>query len=182
MEKYGFVYLWRDKKYNRYYVGSHWGTEEDGYICSSNWMRNSYNRRPSDFKRKIIYKIYSDRKILLEKEHYYLSLIKQEELGVKYYNHTSYVAIPNGNGFHSEETKEKIRKNRLKQKCPRTGKKHSEETKKKFSETRKGVTSWNKGKSLSEEHRKKLKETHKGQIPWNKGMKNEYKKRKEASE
>lgn len=180
--KYGFVYLWYDKKHKRYYVGSHWGTEDDGYICSSTWMRNSYKRRPKDFKRKILSTGFSDRKELLEKEHYYLSLIKQEELGVKYYNHTSYVAIPEGNGFHSDETKEKIRKNRLKQKCPRTGKKHSEKTKQKFSEMRKGITSWNKGKTMSEEHRKKLSESHKGHVPWNKGMKNEYKKkRKEAS-
>lgn len=29
-EKYGFVYIWRDRKYNRYYIGCHWGREDDG--------------------------------------------------------------------------------------------------------------------------------------------------------
>lgn len=24
-DKYGFIYLWHDKKHNRFYVGSHWG-------------------------------------------------------------------------------------------------------------------------------------------------------------
>ncbi len=30
-QKYGFIYLWRDRKHNRYYLGSHWGSEDDGY-------------------------------------------------------------------------------------------------------------------------------------------------------
>ena len=54
MEKYGFVYIWYDRKHRRYYIGSHWGTENDNYICSSHWMIKSYKRRPEDFRRKII--------------------------------------------------------------------------------------------------------------------------------
>lgn len=57
-EKYGFVYLWHNKKHKRFYIGSHWGTEDDGYLCSSNWMRKSYYRNPQDFKRRILSKIY----------------------------------------------------------------------------------------------------------------------------
>ena len=91
MEKYGFVYLWRDKKNNRYYVGSHWGTEDDKYICSSNWMRTSYSRRPNDFKRRIIERVYTDRKELLETEHKWLSLISDDDLGKKYYNLTKHM-------------------------------------------------------------------------------------------
>ena len=44
MEKYGFVYIWYDKKRKMYYIGSHWGTDDDGYICSSNRMRDAYRR------------------------------------------------------------------------------------------------------------------------------------------
>ena len=84
-EKYGFVYIWRDKKRKMYYIGSHWGTIDDGYICSSNRMRDAYRRRPNDFKRRIL-NILTDRKLLLDEEHKWLSLIKLEELGVKYYN------------------------------------------------------------------------------------------------
>ena len=181
MEKYGFVYIWFDKKHKRYYIGSHWGNENDGYICSSNWMRNSFRHRPDDFKRRILSRIYTSRKLLLEKEYQYLSLIKKEELGVKYYNHTSHVAIPNGDGFFSEETIEKIRANRRNQACPRTGRKHSDETKKLMSRNRKGRTPWNKGKKLSEQHVLNLSISHKGLVPGNKGMKYHI-KREEASE
>lgn len=85
MENYGFVYIWYDRKHKRFYIGSHWGTEDDGYICSSNWMRDAYRRRPDDFKRRIIEKSYN-RKILLEIEHKWLSLIPSSELGKGYYN------------------------------------------------------------------------------------------------
>lgn len=86
MEKYGFVYIWRDRKHKRYYVGCRWGFEDDGYICSSVWMKNSYKRRPEDFTRRIISKIYTNRKDLLLEEYKWLSMIRKEELGTKYYN------------------------------------------------------------------------------------------------
>lgn len=86
IEKYGFVYIWRDRKHNRCYIGCHWGTEDDGYICSSNWMRRSYRRRPNDFKRRILAKIWSSRSNLLVEEGKWLGLIQGHLLGVKYYN------------------------------------------------------------------------------------------------
>jgi hypothetical protein len=86
MEKYGFIYVWYDRKHKRYYVGSHWGTEDDGYICSSNWMKQGYSHRPKDFKRRIIARIYSSKKDLLIEENRWLSMIKSEEIKVRYYN------------------------------------------------------------------------------------------------
>lgn len=86
MEKYGFVYIWRDKKHKRYYIGSHWGTEDDGYICSSPWMLQAIGYRPNDFKRRIIKRVYTNRKDLLEAEYKWLSMIKEEEIKVRYYN------------------------------------------------------------------------------------------------
>jgi len=86
MEKYGFVYLWYDKKHKRFYVGSHWGTEDDGYICSSNWMNKSYKRRPKDFKRRILSKIYTNRKDLYAEETRFLHMIKEDEIKTRYYN------------------------------------------------------------------------------------------------
>src|SRR5208337_3469253 len=86
MEKYGFVYRWYDKKHDRFYIGSHWGYEDDGYICSSRWMRKSYNRRKEDFNREILVSNIEDRKQTLEEEHKWLQTIKDEELGNKYYN------------------------------------------------------------------------------------------------
>lgn len=89
VEKYGFVYIWFDRKHKRYYIGCHWGSEDDGYICSSNWMRDAHRRRPEDFKRRIIIRVYI-RQELLNIEYKYLSLIKDEELGKKYYNLTKH--------------------------------------------------------------------------------------------
>jgi hypothetical protein len=141
MEKYGFVYIWFDRKHKRYYVGCHWGKINDGYICSSNWMRDAYKRRPNDFKRRILKSNISDIKQMFNEEANFLTLIKNEELGKKYYNlhnvnknHWStnentkrsvgekISASPNRSAniskaltgkFLSEETKEKIRQANL---------------------------------------------------------------------
>jgi hypothetical protein len=86
MEKYGFVYIWYDCYRKRFYIGCHWGAENDGYICSSSNMLKAYKRRPHDFKRKILKRIYTNKKDLLEEEHRWLSFIKDEELKIKYYN------------------------------------------------------------------------------------------------
>ncbi len=87
-DKYGFVYVWRDKKRNMYYVGCHWGSEDDGYVCSSTRMRNVYKRRKEDFKRRIVHRVYTNRKELLVEEHKWLAQIKDDELGKKFYNHS----------------------------------------------------------------------------------------------
>ena len=85
MEKYGFVYIWRDKKRKMYYIGCHWGTEDDGYICSSKRMWQNYNRRPGDFKRRILERV-DNRKDLFLNETCWLWFIEPNELGQKYYN------------------------------------------------------------------------------------------------
>ena len=84
-EKYGFVYLWRDRKHNRYYIGCHWGTINDGYICSSDWMRDAYRRRPNDFRRRILVTGLSRPQMYLEEQRFF-DKIKPEELKVRYYN------------------------------------------------------------------------------------------------
>jgi hypothetical protein len=90
-EKYGFVYIWRDRKHKRYYVGCHWGTEDDGYICSSSWMTKAYKRRPEDFRRRVLARIITNRFDLYEEEHRWLQMMKQEEIkGPRYYNQLSY--------------------------------------------------------------------------------------------
>lgn len=49
-----FVYCWTDMATNKLYVGSHKGSDVDGYICSSKYMIEEYNKRPNDFVRKVI--------------------------------------------------------------------------------------------------------------------------------
>ena len=188
MEKEGFIYIWFDRKRKMYYVGCHWGSENDGYLCSSNRMRDAHRRRPHDFKRRLLKTNITDKSELLEEEYFWLSKIKNDELGKRYYNlHNHHFGhwIINGDytkekhGMfgkkHSEETKRKMR-----------GRKVSEDTKEKlrgiaekqFSdpENRKkagvaniGKTPYMSGKKHTNEARKKISEGLIGNVPWNKG-------------
>jgi len=147
MKKYGFIYIWYDSFKKMYYIGRHWGTEDDGYICSSNRMRDAYRRRPNDFKRRILSKVYTNNNDLIIEEQKYLNMIKLEEIKIKYYNISLNSKTPSTIGFkHSEETKQKMRKSAL-------GKVLSEETKEK-------LRIINLGKTLSEETKQKIKENH----------------------
>lgn len=161
MEKEGFIYLWYDKKHKKYYLGCHWGTLDDGYVCSSKWMRKSFNRRPEDFKRRILQRGL-EKNGLKEHEVKWLSLIKTEELGKRYYNLSK---ILTGSGWkkgtpRSEETKRKLSEAAKKQ--WKDGKgfygiKRSEELKSAWSKQRKGVCKPNSGSF------------QKGTVPWNIG-------------
>jgi hypothetical protein len=140
--KYGFIYLWFDKKHKKYYLGRHWGNISDSYICSSNTMRDAYKRRPNDFKRKLISFVYTSKKDLVLEEQYWLNMIKKEELGIRYYNKSLRSDSPSMLGFkHSEDTKNKIRESakergfseyaRMKQKQSAIGRKQSDQEKEK---------------------------------------------------
>lgn len=45
MEKYGFVYIWYDRKRKMYYIGSHYGTEKP-------WVKGQVGRRDSEETRE----------------------------------------------------------------------------------------------------------------------------------
>ena len=151
MKKYGFVYIWRDCKHSRYYIGCHWGTEDDGYICSSNWMRRSYKRRPQDFKRRVIEKV-KERDQLLLVEGKWLSLIPSSELGKSYYNLTNHI---NGHWSSTEEKQISIKEKISKAKKEYWNSPDSESAREKLRllnksrgtkpPSRKGVPGWNKG-------------------------------------
>jgi len=149
-EEYGFVYIWYDKKKKRYYIGSHWGTEDDGYVCSSQWMRNSYKKRPADFKRRLIARVYSNREDLLEEEQRWLSMMKDHEMATfnktknqketsRYYNLTK---IVQRSWHYNEETRNAVaqkvsasKKGKSTGPCsPEKAKKISEAKKAKFAE------------------------------------------------
>lgn len=174
-DKYGFVYIWRDRKHKRYYVGCHWGTEYDGYICSSSWMKQAYQHRPLDFKRRILSR-FNDKKILLDEEFKWFKMIKSEELGKRYYN------IHNHKFNHWSQYPDKTKSLSEKISASLTGKIQSEETKKKRSKSLMGHKGYWTDKTMSEETKKKMSESYgaeayqfkPGNEPWNKG--------KEASE
>ena len=52
----GFVYRWTDTSNGMYYIGSHKGTPDDGYVGSGIHFKRAYEKRPSSFVREIIYK------------------------------------------------------------------------------------------------------------------------------
>lgn len=156
MEKYGFVYIWYDRKRKMYYVGSHWGTIDDGYICSSNRMREAYRRRPKDFKRRILSYVYTNRKDLYECEQRYFDFIDKEEFGKKYYNLCSVVKTHWSADEDSKlSVKEKIKKSH-----------NTPEMKRFFSESKMGDKNPMKRKEVSEKVAKK----NTGRIAPNKGI------------
>lgn len=108
MEKYGFIYVWYDRKNKRFYVGRHWGTVDDGYICSSKTMREAHRRRPNDFKRCIVSET-NNKEELIREEQRWLNMIKPTEVGIRYYNKTLKSTTPSTAGYnHSVETRQKI--------------------------------------------------------------------------
>ena len=156
--KYGFVYIWYDRKHKRYYVGAHWGSEDDGYVCSSPWMNRAYKIRSQDFKRRILARIYTNKQDMFDEESRWQNYIKDEELKIKYYN------IRRHGDRHwsvdknkSLSVSQKISKANKGKPSPNKGKTLSEETKKKVSEgTKRGMASLDKSYRLNEEYRAKI--------------------------
>ena len=112
---FGFVYIWYDKLKKMFYVGSHYGNVNDNYICSNKYMKNSYIKRPKDFKRKIIKYLKSDSlQELHNLEQHYLNMIDDKELCLtenllnkttRYYNHKKNASGGNG---HSNKNNHNI--------------------------------------------------------------------------
>jgi hypothetical protein len=169
MKMYGFVYIWYDSarskqkgpdEIKRWYIGCHWGTEDDGYICSSNWMRDAMRRRPKDFSRRTLSKIYTNRDDLIKEEHQWLKLIKKEELGKKYYNLHNHIF------GHSEKTCNKISQQKKGKRTSvetefKTGHKgihavkgprHTKEQKEKWSRERKGTNTGENNPFFGKQH------------------------------
>lgn len=85
---FGYVYIWRDRKRNKYCIGSHHGAVDDSYITSSKYMIQAYKRRPEDFKMRVLaYNTTSTDYLETQKlEQLALNLIKDDELSHRYYN------------------------------------------------------------------------------------------------
>lgn len=167
MEKYGFVYIWYDRKHKRFYIGSHWGTENDGYICSSTWMKQAYKSRTHDFKRRIISRVYSSKSDLLDEEYKWLSLISEEEIqNNKYYNRVNKKFGHWTTGDNVSDIGLKISKSNKGKIPPNKGKTleeyHGEVKAKEIKEKQSSVK---KGKSLINDGSFKA-----GRASWNKGL------------
>ena len=165
-EKYGFVYIWYDRKHKRFYIGCHWGTEDDGYICSSSWMKQAYEKRSQDFKRRILVSNITDRSQIYIEEQKYLDMIKKEEIKPlnempRYYN----LCLSSKKPWHQYD--EKVKTIGEKISAAKKGKSTgpcSEETKRKISKS-------NRGKVRTSEHLENMSKAQKGRVSPNKGKK-----------
>jgi hypothetical protein len=102
----GYVYFIEDTQHSKFYIGSHKGTVNDGYICSSKIVKEQMKERPSDFRRVIVAIGTYEDMISLES-----SLLRKVNAKVNpnYYN------LHNGDGkfyckFRTKESIEKSRK------------------------------------------------------------------------
>ena len=128
-----YVYLWRDNLHKKYYLGYH-TAHNPNYICSSKSMMAEYNKRPKDFKRRILKTGNAKEMALLENQ---LLKTRQNHFGKRYYN----MAYTSEKMFPIIEWTEEMRK-----KCGhRKGKPLSEETKRKLSRAKKGKPQPNSG-------------------------------------
>lgn len=167
-QKYGIIYLWFDIKKKRYYLGAHWGTEKDGYICSSRWMKNTYKRRPETFKRRILEKNIDSKEKMFLREEAWLSKIKDSELGKKYYNLQKHWKHWNSDQKKSLSVREKLSEatKRL-HKDPIYREKYIEGRKKlppRSEEAIRKTALANIGKKRTEETKQKISKAHTGKI------------------
>jgi hypothetical protein len=179
VSKFGFVYIWFDRKHHRFYIGSHWGTLDDGYICSSRWMRKAYRRRKGDFNRRIIAKVFSSRADLLIEEQRWLDMIQDHELRVKYYNLQKHA----GYRWHTDETRHlsMIEKIKASLNTPEVKEKKSRAAKAAWNDERRQYQSdLFKGREVSQEHRDKISKTLTGrpcphnERPWTEEYRAQY--------
>jgi hypothetical protein len=141
----GFVYKWSDSSNGMWYIGSHKGTPDDGYIGSGTRFTNAYNARPVSFTREIIYEgehyreleelILKELDAANDKKSYNL---KNEAIGFGVgtdnpkYGRNKGKDNPNYGNKLSDEAKKKlsiVASKRTGEKNPFYGKTHSKETK-----------------------------------------------------
>ncbi len=130
------------------YVGTHKGSEDDGYVCSSKPMLEEYSLRSDDFSRKIIAKGLYDEMISLENAILKSANARKDPF---FYN------MHNGDGKfynkgHSNETKAKLKKARSTRELKYwLGKKLPEDMKIKLSNSaKKAALTDGRGKRLAE--------------------------------
>lgn len=181
-----FVYCWTDHLANRLYVGSHKGSVDDGYVCSSKLMMEEYNKRPSDFTRQIVAEgTFTDIRVLEAKlldtinvkhdpdfynQHngngdFYCkghTVETRKKIGLSSRGNTN----TKGRKIHTVESKAAISAHSKNNKAA-LGSKHTEEWKAQQSERQKGIDI---SYLHSPENIDKRRISLKGKIPWNKGI------------
>ena len=148
-----FVYIFWDTRDNRYYIGSHTKKKlNDDYVCSSDEMLAEYEKRPHDFRKRILAECFS----VIDKfdtEHLWLKKIKNEDVGKKYYN-----KIRSANHW-TRETVEVSPETRLKRSLAAMGEKNPNYGKKHTPEIREKISAALRGKKHTDAHKKKISES-----------------------
>ena len=129
-----FVYCWTDLDSDKLYVGSHKGTIDDGYVCSSKPMMEQYVKRPHRFIRQIVAKgLFADVRKLEEVILKSVDAKNDEQFYNQHNNDGKFVL-----SGHTEESRKKISEGNKGKKRPDLVKRnrlgHSAETKKRISE------------------------------------------------
>jgi hypothetical protein len=109
---FGYVYIWFDTIRNKFCIGSHHGKLSDGYLTSSINCKRAILKRPETFRFNVLeFNFENCKKQTLTIEQKWLSKIKNEELGKKYYNLKKYAAGGNTVESMTYEQKEKWKRN-----------------------------------------------------------------------
>ena len=127
----GFVYRWIDTSNKMYYIGSHKGTPDDGYIGSGTWFMRAYSKRPDSFVRQILY----IGEHYVELEGFILKELNAR-LDSNSYNLTNRASFKPKDFKHSYDNKKMWSKKRRGDGNGMYGKNHSNNTKNKMSQNR----------------------------------------------
>ena len=99
-----FIYRWFDEKLKKYYIGSHIGNINDGYLFGGIDIKKEYKKRPTDFKREILsYHLVDNYKDIREIEKVYL-LRYDVENDIFYYNRTN----ESYGGYHKKSVDDRL--------------------------------------------------------------------------
>ena len=131
-----FIYKWVDNLYQKYYIGSHVGSINDGYLFGGLDIKKEYNKRSNDFNREILsYHIIKEYKEIRDIEKEYL--IKYDvENNESFYNRTN----ESYGGYHKKSVEKRLND------IDENGLNAFQRAAKKMVETRKLKNSYNTGK------------------------------------
>lgn len=99
-----FIYQWFDRKLNKFYIGSHYGHINDGYLFGGIDIKKEYKERPDDFEREILsYHLVSEYSEIRKIEKEYLIKYDVENNDI-FYNRTN----ESYGGYHKKSVQDRL--------------------------------------------------------------------------
>jgi hypothetical protein len=120
-----FVYLWKNKRNRKMYVGSHEGELDDGYIGSGVHFKKAYKKEPENFER-VILSVWETREEMMKAEELYLIENNCANSDI-YYNLCNVSGGGYLHGHLTNEQREKIKRKRTEASKERLAKMTAEE-------------------------------------------------------